>query len=149
MITSEVRPLGSYERYKYVVVLSEYQGRLLLSRHKARDTWETQGGHIEPGEDALTAAKRELYEESGATKFDIEPLFDYAAGDIASCNPEKFAAGVVFFARIRKLDPLPDSEMAEVRSFDDLPENVTYPHITPHLYVEALRRGLFTDRSQI
>ena len=36
--------------YKYVVVFSRYQGRLLLSRHKERRTWETQGGHVEPGE---------------------------------------------------------------------------------------------------
>ena len=36
--------------YKYVVVLSRYQGKLLLSQHRDRNTWETQGGHIEPGE---------------------------------------------------------------------------------------------------
>lgn len=147
MITSEVRPLGSYTSYKYVVVLSEYQGKLLLSRHRARSTWETQGGHIEAGETAMDAAKRELYEESGAVDFDIEPLFDYAAGDLASGNPEKYATGVVFFARIRTLSPLPESEMAEVRTFDTLPQNVTYPHITPHLFAEARVRGLFTDRS--
>ena len=35
---------------KYVVVFTRYQGKLLLSRHRQRDTWETQGGHIEPGE---------------------------------------------------------------------------------------------------
>ena len=147
MITNEVRPLGSYTSYKYVVVLSEYQGKLLLSRHRARSTWETQGGHIEAGETAMDAAKRELYEESGAVDFDIEPLFDYAAGDIASGNPEKYATGVVFFARIRTLSPLPESEMAEVCTFDTLPQNVTYPHITPHLFAEAHARGLFTDRS--
>lgn len=147
MITSEVKPLGSYPHYKYVVVLSEYQGKLLLSRHHARSMWETQGGHIEAGETAMDAAKRELYEESGAVDFDIAPLFDYAAGDLASGNPEKFAAGVVFFARIRTLSPLPESEMAEVRKFDELPQNVTYPHITPHLYAEAQRMGLFTDHS--
>ena len=32
---------------KYVVVCSLYNDKLLLSRHKQRDTWETQGGHIE------------------------------------------------------------------------------------------------------
>ena len=29
---------------------------------------------------------------------------------------------------------MPESEMAEVEEFDTLPENVTYPYITPHLY---------------
>lgn len=143
----EIRPLGSYDTYKYVVVLSEYEGKLLLSRHRRRDTWETQGGHIEPGEDALTAAKRELYEESGATDFDIVPLFDYRAGDRAAGQPERASNGVIFYAKIRALSPMPDSEMAEVRAFDSLPENVTYPGITPHLYAEARRMGLFTNLS--
>ena len=59
-----VSPFGTLENYKYVVVLSEYEGKLLLSRHKERKTWETQGGHIEPGETPLQAAQRELFEES-------------------------------------------------------------------------------------
>lgn len=72
--------LNSLKEYKYVVILSEYNGNIVLSRHKQRTTWETQGGHIEQGETPLDAAKRELYEESGAVDFDIEPLCDYACG---------------------------------------------------------------------
>lgn len=34
------------------------------------------GGRLDPGEDALTAAKRELYEETGLTN-SIEALFDF------------------------------------------------------------------------
>ena len=144
---NEIRPLGSFDSYKYVVVLSEYEGKLLLSRHRRRTTWETQGGHIEPGETPMDAAKRELYEESGAADFDIRAVFDYRAGDRVAGQPERAATGVVFFARIRALGPMPDSEMAEVCTFDSLPENVTYPGITPHLFAEALRMGLFTDLS--
>lgn len=76
-MVSRTFDLGSLETYKYVVVLSKYNGKILLSRHKDRTTWETQGGHIEDGETPLDAAKRELYEESGAIDFDIEPLCDY------------------------------------------------------------------------
>ena len=43
MIT-KTYPVGTLPAYKYVVVLSEYQGKILLSRHKKRTTWETQGG---------------------------------------------------------------------------------------------------------
>lgn len=78
-MVSRTFDLGSLETYKYVVVLSEYNGKILLSRHKDRTTWETQGGHIEDGETPLDAAKRELYEKSGAIDFDIEPLCDYRA----------------------------------------------------------------------
>ena len=52
----EIHPLNSLGEYVFVVTLSEYRGRLLLSRHRSRDTWETQGGHIEPGETPLDAA---------------------------------------------------------------------------------------------
>ena len=79
-MTSKTYEIGSLQQYKYVVVLSEYEGNILLSRHKKRTTWETQGGHIEFGEEPLEAAKRELYEESGAIDFEIEPLCDYWAG---------------------------------------------------------------------
>lgn len=120
---------GTLKEYKYVVILSEYQGKILLSQHKNRTTWETQGGHIEPGETPMEAARRELYEESGALEYEIAPLCDYWAGD-----PEDWANGMVFRAVISKLGPLPESEMARVRTFDSLPENVTYPAITPVLF---------------
>ena len=32
---------------------------------------------------------------------------------------------------------LPESEMAEIRLFDPLPENLTYPLVSPKLYAEA------------
>ena len=43
----ETYPLHTLGEYRYVVILSMYRGRLLLSRHRERATWETQGGHIE------------------------------------------------------------------------------------------------------
>ena len=61
---SKTYPLGSFERYPYVVILSRMEGKFLLSRHKQRTTWEFQGGHIEQGETPLQAAKRELFESS-------------------------------------------------------------------------------------
>ena len=119
---------------KYVVVFSRYEGKLLLSRHRDRDTWETQGGHIEPGESPEDAAKRELWEESGAVDFTLEPLCMYGAEDRVGGKPQTGAWGAIFFADIKDLGPMPESEMAEVEEFDTLPENVTYPYITPHLY---------------
>ena len=103
----------------------------MLSRHKQRTTWETQGGHVEPGEAPLEAARRELYEESGAVEYDIRALCDYWAGDETT---GEYATGMVFHAEIHALGPLPESEMAEVRMFDALPENLTYPQITPKLF---------------
>lgn len=143
---SKVYPFGTLKSYKYVVVLSRCEGRILLSRHRARTTWETQGGHVEQGETPLQAARRELWEESGAVEYDIRPLCDYWAGDETSG-----ANGAVFAAEIRGLGPLPQSEMAEVRTFDALPENLTYPAIALELFArlweDEQREGMEPCRS--
>jgi len=124
-------PVGELKEYKYVVILSQYKGRILLSRHKERMTWETQGGHIEAGETPIEAAKRELFEESGAVEYSIAPVCDYWAGDDDETSG---ANGMVFKAVIHEPGEIPDSEMAEVRRFEELPENLTYPAITPVLF---------------
>lgn len=129
--------LGTLKPYKYVVILSQYRESILLSRHRERTTWETQGGHIEPGENCEQAARRELFEESGARRYALRPLCDYRAWD------EQTGAGAngqVFAACIAELGPMSESEMAETRCFDALPENLTYPAITPVLF-ERLFRG--------
>ena len=137
MKTCEVFPANTLGEYKFVVILSHMDGKYLLSRHRARTTWETQGGHIELGETPLEAAKRELWEESGALEYTVEPLCDYrAADDLGS------AAGAVFRAEITKLGPLPESETGETRLFETVPENLTYPHIAPALFAyEAEQRA--------
>ena len=133
----QVYELGFLEEYKYVVVLSEYNGKIVLSRHKERTTWETQGGHIEQGETPLDAAKRELYEESGAVDFEIKPLCDYRAWNEETGHG---ANGVVFHAVIREFGAIPDSEMAEIQEFTELPENLTYPAIIPVLFAHLERK---------
>ncbi len=132
--------LKEAENYKYVVVFSRYQGRLLLSRHKDRDTWETQGGHVEPGETTEEAARRELWEESGAKDFTIEPVCGYWAADNEG---DPGANGAIYLAHITGLGPMPESEMAETRLFDALPENVTYPWITGPLFSHLKELGLW------
>ena len=59
-----VLPLGSCASYRYVVVFVRYQSKWMFARHKARDTWETAGGHIEEGETPFEAARRELERNS-------------------------------------------------------------------------------------
>lgn len=127
---SKTYEAGYLKEYKYVVILSEMKGKILLSRHKERSTWEMQGGHVEPGETPMAAAKRELYEESGAVDFYITPLCDYWAGtEDGKCGDN----GMFFKAVIHECGAIPPSEMAEVKLFDTLPENLTYPRIANDL----------------
>ncbi|MGV8979889.1 NUDIX hydrolase [Clostridium sp.] len=125
----EAYELSYLKEYKYVVIIAKYRGNWILCKHKKRDTWETAGGHIEFGESPLEAAKRELFEETGAILFDIKPIFDYwAADDTSEAN------GMVFYAEIKKLGDLPESEMEKIESFQTLPSNLTYKDITPKLF---------------
>ncbi len=117
----------------YVVIAARYNGKWVLVRHRERDTYEIPGGHIEPDEDFITAAKRELYEETGAKDFllDLVSIYTVKTG-------EKTAGGYLFFADVKELSALPDYEIAEIVLMDKLPENLTYPLIQPHLFSRVL-----------
>lgn len=134
---SKIFPVDTFPVLKYVVVFARYQGQWLFSRHKGRATWETQGGHIEEGETPLEAARRELYEESGARSADMTYVCDYWCGDRTGSD-----VGAVFLAEVTQLGDLPESEMAEVRAFPTLPDGLTYPAITPELFRDIISRGL-------
>ncbi len=129
-----IHPLKFFPSYKYVVVCTFLDSRVVLSRHKNRQTWETQGGHIEPNETPLDAARRELYEESGIRDAEIIPICDYCG-----YRGERYAYGVFFLAKAESIGPLPLSEMTEVQVFDTLPSpaKLTYPLMTPLLFKEA------------
>lgn len=51
------------------VVLNK-EGKILVVNQEGV-SWSLPKGHIEDGEDALTAAKREIYEESGISNLDL------------------------------------------------------------------------------
>jgi len=130
----QVGAVGEFTDYKYVVVIAFVGNRIVLCRHRDRLTWETPGGHIEPGEAPRQAAVRELYEEAGITASTLSDLGDYRVGDVT---------GRVFVAEVGTRHPLPHFEMAETREVDELPSDLTYPEIA-HMLVQHAR----TSRSQ-
>ena len=133
-------PFGTIGDYVYADIISFCNGKWIFSKHKQRTTWEPQGGHIEKGETPLEAAKRELFEESGAVDFDIEPLCDYwVRGTIDGVD--KTGTGQVFIANVRTLTELPDySEMEKICLFDFPPANLTYPHYLHEIFPLAMQK---------
>lgn len=59
---------------KFAVIIAKHNGKWVFCKHRERSTWEVPGGHREQGEDILETAKRELYEETGAINFEINPI---------------------------------------------------------------------------
>lgn len=115
---------NALDKKKYSIIIPLYEGKLVLVKHEKRDTLELPGGHIEKGETAEMAAKRELYEESGATSFELTYLCDYSVeknGDLGY--------GSVFMAAINKFGDLPNFEMEDKFLVGEIPENLTYPEI--------------------
>lgn len=56
------------------VLIQDEAGRILLQRRGDDGLWGVVGGGLEPGESFLTAAHRELLEETGLTCPDLAPL---------------------------------------------------------------------------
>lgn len=120
---------------KYAIILSRFKdGNWVFVRHKERSTWEIPAGHIEANEPVLSAAKRELYEETGATKFYLTTLFDYSI-----CVHDATTYGRLFYAEIHEIGQLPDFEIAEILFCTKLPVELTYPEIQTILFQKAIR----------
>ena len=116
---------------RYAVIAARCGGQWVLSRHRQRDTWEIPGGHREPGENIDAAARRELYEETGAEVFTLSRVCVYSVSDGAQTD-----YGMLYFAEIDMLGELPESEISERRLFELLPgeKDLTYPAIQPLLF---------------
>ena len=77
------------ELLKFAVILTKSNGKWVFCKHRERNTYEVPGGHREPGENIDDTAKRELYEETGATDYSIAPICIYSVGVIVIlCSPE-------------------------------------------------------------
>lgn len=83
--------------FSYVVIITKYKGKYLFVKHKDRETFEIPGGKIDPGETAYEAAKRELFEETGALLFSVQKIFYYEVS-----TSSKTDYGIVFVSDITK-----------------------------------------------
>lgn len=91
------------------IVLNDEGKVLVVSQHGT--SWSLPKGHIDPGEDALTAARREIYEESGVSQ--IELLKDlgsyqrYRIGQHGGDDRSEFKKIYIFVFRTNQKDLKP------------------------------------------
>jgi len=118
----------------YSVISAKFKDKWIFVRHNKRITWEIAGGHIEKGETSYEAAGRELMEETGALRFDLDCIATYSVKK----NGET-GWGRLYFANVFELGPIPDmSEIAEITLLDKIPDKPTHPDIQPHLFRKTL-----------
>jgi 8-oxo-dGTP diphosphatase len=125
------------DKLLFAVIMTKYNGQWVYAKHKKRNTWEIPGGHREKNETINDAASRELFEETGANSFNITPVCVYSVeGDERIDYAESF--GQLFYAEIESFDKLPDYEIREIKLFNNIPEDLTYPLIQPYLHKKVL-----------
>ncbi len=146
-----------------VAVFVVERNRVLLVHHRALNRWLPLGGHIDPGEDPISAVHREALEESGLS---IELLLDKPLPqlpdvtvlpppvymDIHPIKGEHQHLGMVYFARpVEGELTLAAAEHHAIRWFhkeelesaptEDVPLNVRF------YALEALRRDRDRDHA--
>ena len=120
------------KEYTRVVCVSKYQGKYVFSYNKKRNGWEIPGGHIEENESWEETAKREMYEETGATKIKVEPVCVYKISTY----------GLLCYCVILEMEDLPkEYEMEKIMFSDKLPDNLTFPEAF-NLYFEKVNKYL-------
>ncbi|MFX3649380.1 MAG: NUDIX domain-containing protein [Paenibacillus sp.] len=105
------------ELSKFAVVISKYNHQFIIIKNRKRGGWEIPGGNKEIGETILHTASRELYEETGAMRFELTPYGVYEWNG---------SFGMVFYAEVISLGSLPDSEIDEILLVDVLPEGMNF-----------------------
>lgn len=124
---------------KFAVIIAKSGGRWVFCKHRERDTYEVPGGHREAGEDILETAKRELYEETGALIYDINPVCVYSVTAENNFNGiETF--GMLYFAEIKEFENELHNEIEKIVLMENLTDKWTYPEIQPELIKEYNRR---------
>ena len=127
------------EKLRFAVILTRTDGHWVFCKHRERSTLEIPGGHREPGEGILAAAKRELYEETGALDFSIEPVCVYSVTAPRHFDGQE-VFGMLYYAEVKTFEQELHSEIEKICIRDELPDAWTYPDIQPLLMREIIRR---------
>lgn len=110
-------------------------GNKIVVVNQNGNSWSLPKGHMDPGEDEATAAKREIYEEAGIEPADlqlIKKLGTYERNRIGldgkdDLNENKIIHIYLFTTRQTKLSPLdPENPEARFVKIDKVAELLTH-----------------------
>ena len=114
-------------------VVLNAKGQVLVVNQN-RNSWSLPKGHLDAGEDELTAAKREIYEESGISELElVTELGTYDRSRIGLTGGDdtseiKRITLFLFRTRQEKLSPQdPRNPEARWLSFEDAAKILTHP----------------------
>ncbi|AZS16573.1 NUDIX hydrolase [Paenibacillus lutimineralis] len=107
----------NHDLLKFAVLIAKYNNQFIIINNEKRGGWEVPGGTREIGETILHTASRELYEETGAVRFELTPFGIYQLNG---------SFGMVFFAEVEEMSTLPGFEIEEIKFEDDLPEGMNF-----------------------
>ncbi len=110
------------QKLTYVVIGAQLHDKWFFVRHRDRITWELPAGHIEPGEEPMEAAQRELFEETGINNAELQVLHDYS---VTISGKTKY--GRLYHGVVKGKADKPESEISEVRLESISPKPYTYP----------------------
>lgn len=133
-------------KLKFAVIVAKTKSGFVFCKHKDRKTLEVPGGRREEGEDILTTAKRELYEETGALRYDITSVGVYSVTrDSEEISQGEESFGMLYFATIEEFEKELHSEIEKIFIMDTLPNNWTYPLIQPKLMEYVKEKGFLNE----
>ena len=114
----------------YVIIGARYLDKWVFIKHKHRKSYELPAGHINKEEDTDAAARRELEEETGATKYRIECISTYIVNE-----DNKLRAGRLYYAEIEtKGKEKDENEIDDVMLSDTLPLKLSFPYVQTVLF---------------
>lgn len=133
-----VREGGGTLPVSYVVIAARHKGGWIFVKHRRRGGFEMPAGHPGEGEDTVTAAVRELEEETGAKDFTMEPVACYS---VDTGQGEQY--GRLFYAEVETLGELTDHDEIEgIRIFRRMPRNLSLREVMSFLFRVARQHGV-------
>ena len=134
---SDVDP-ATYGPLRFTFVAVRHPRGFLLVRHRARQTWELPGGHIEDGESSRDCAVRELFEETGQK---ADPLAFKAVLSLLDTGRNIPFFSTLYSGQVSSLAPFHGNEEIERITLWDGKADIGYVDDIDSAVIGLLRTG--------